>query len=158
MRVDPSTVIPTSEDTAERWIVFHKALKSWFGKQSANAYFLKFWNQRAGAGTSADTHDLREYMDEQGVDLTTDWKGELTDFGMGFVDWFSDTANVLRVVAIGVVVLGVGLIAYYIIKSTNQGKSIGRMVIDSPISLKGSVKSLGRSGAIKAPSNVKLLS
>lgn len=158
MRVDPSTIIPTSEDTSERWIVFHQALKSWFGKQSANAYFLKFWNQRAGAGTSADTHDLREYMDEQGVDLTTDLKGELTDFGIGFIDWFSDTANVLRAVVIGTVVLGVGLIAYYIIKSTNRGKSPAQMIIDAPIGLKGGVKSLGRSGAIKAPNTVKLLS
>lgn len=149
MRVDPSTIIPTSEDTSERWIVFHKALKSWFGKQAANAYFLKFWNQRAGAGTSADTHDLREYMNDQGVDLTTDWKGELTDFGAGIVDWFSDTANVLRVVAIGVVVLGAGLIAYYIIKSTNQGKSVGQMVIDAPVGWKGATRAVGSRSTAK---------
>lgn len=149
MRVDPSKVIPTSEDTSERWIVFHKALKSWFGKQSANAYFLKFWNQRAGAGTSADNHELREYMSGQGVDLTTDWKGEMTDFGMGIVDWFSDTANVLRAVAIGVVVLGVGLVAYYIIHSTNQGKSVGQMVIDAPIGWKGATRAIGSRGTAK---------
>ena len=150
MRVDPSKVIPTSDDNAESWIVFHKALKSWFGKQSANAYFLKFWNQRAGAGTSADTRDLREYMDDQGVDLTTDFKGEMTDFGMGIVDWFGDTASTMRAVVIGAVVLGVGLIAYYIIKSTNRGKSASQIVFNSPIGLKG--KALGRSG------NIKLLS
>jgi hypothetical protein len=157
MRVDPSKVIPTSDDNAESWIVFHKALKSWFGKQSANAYFLKFWNQRAGAGTSADTHDLREYMDEQGVDLTTDFKGEMTDFGMGIVDWFGDTANVLRAVVFGTVILGVGLIAYYIIKSTNKGKSAGQMIMDSPISLRGGTKALGGSKALGTASNVKLL-
>jgi hypothetical protein len=152
MRVDPSKVIPTSDDKAESWIVFHKALKSWFGKQSANAYFLKFWNQRAGAGTSADTHGLREYMDSEGVDLTTDFKGDVTDFGMGIVDWFGDTANVLRAVVIGTVVLGVGLIAFYIIKSTNKGKSAGQMIYDSPIRLKGGTKSIGTA------SNAKLVS
>lgn len=149
MRVDPSKVIPTSDDYAESWIVFHKALRSWFGKQAANAYFLKFWNQRAGAGTSADTHDLREYMDEQGVDLTTDFRGEMTDFGMGIADWFGDTANVLRAVTIGIVVLGVGLIAYYIIKSANQGKSVSQMIYDTPLGLKGYSKSVGASNSVK---------
>ena len=160
MRVDPSKVIPTSDDNAESWIVFHKALKRWFGKQSANAYFLKFWNQRAGAGTSADTHDLREYMDGEGVDLTTDFKGEMTDFGLGIVDWFGDTANVLRAVVIGTVILGVGLIAYYIIKSTNRGKSAGQMVMDAPIpiGMKGGARALGGSKAMSAPSTLKLLS
>lgn len=133
MRVDPSKVIPTSEDTSERWIVFHKALKSWFGKKSANAYFLKFWGQRAGAGSSADTRDLREYMDSQGVDITTDWKGEVTDATLDFFGWFGDTANALRAVVIGTVILGVGLVAYYIVKNTNKGKSAGEMIIDSPI-------------------------
>ena len=152
MRVDPSKVIPTSDDNAESWIVFHKALKSWFGKQSANAYFLKFWNQRAGAGTSADTRDLRQYMDDQGVDLTTDFKGEMTDFGMGIVDWFGDTANVMRGVVIGAVVLGVGLIAFYIYKSINSGKSGSQIVFDAPIGLKGGAKALGKTG------NIKLLS
>ena len=160
MRVDPSKVIPTSEDNAESWIVFHKALKSWFGKQGANAWFLKFWNQRAGAGTSADTHDLREYMDEQGVDLTTDFKGEMTDFGMGIVDWFGDTANVVRAVVIGTAILGMGLIAYYIIKSTNRGKTPGQMVLDAPvpIGIKGGARAFGASKAIGTPSTVKLLS
>lgn len=148
MRVDPSKVIPTSEDTAERWIVFHKALKSWFGKQAANAHFLKFWNQRAGAGTSADTHDLRKYMETQGVDLTTDFKGQIADFGLGILDWFEDSANVVRVVIFGTVILGVGLIAYYIIKSTSNGKSAGQMVLDIPVGIKGGAKTLRGSKSI----------
>lgn len=146
MRVDPSKVIPTSEDTSENWIVFHKALKSWFGKSAANAYFLKFWNQRAGAGTSADTHGLREYMESQGVDLTTDLKGEMTDLGMGIVDWFGDTANVLRVVVFGAVIVGVGLIAYYVIKRANQGDSGAAIRLDAPVN------------SLKGTSDIKLLS
>ena len=99
-------------------------------------------------------------MDGEGVDLTTDFKGEMTDFGLGIVDWFGDTANVLRVVVIGTVILGVGLIAYYIIKSTNRGKSAGQMVMDSPIpiGMKGGARALGGSKAMSAPSTVKLLS
>jgi hypothetical protein len=157
MRVDPSQIVPTSDDTSERWIAFHKALRSWFGKQSANAYFLKFWNQRGGAGSSADTHDLRDYMKDQGVDLTTDWKGEITDFGEGILDWFSDTANVIRVVIIGTAVLGVGLIAFYIIRGTNRGKSAGQMIIESPVSPVGRLKALRGTRSLGSPKTLKLI-
>lgn len=160
MRVDPSTVIPTSEDTPESWIVFHKALKSWFGKKSANAYFVKFWNQRAGAGSTADTHDLREYMEEQGVDLTTNFKGEITDFGAGILDWFKDTVNVLRAIIFGAIIIAIGLIAYYVIKSTNKGKSAKEIVLDAPIpatGLKGS-KAIGAvTPALSGQNTLKLL-
>lgn len=157
MRVDPSKVIPTSEDTSERWIAFHKALRSWFGKQSANAYFLKFWSQRGGAGSSADTHDLRDYMKDQGVDLTTDWKGEMTDFGAGILDWFSDTANVLRVVVIGTAVLGIGIIAFYIIRNTNRGKSASQMIIESPISPTRRISALRGTRSLGSPKTLKLI-
>lgn len=132
MRVDPSKVIPTSDDTPERWVAFHKALKKWFGKESANAWFLKFWTQRAGAGSSADTHDLREYMEEQGVDLSTTWSGRFKDGTMDIVDWFGDTANILRAIVFGTLIVGVGLVAYYVIKSTNKGKSAGGMMQGIP--------------------------
>ncbi|MNL41228.1 hypothetical protein D3C87_1636280 [compost metagenome] len=82
----------------------------------------------------------------------------MTDFGMGIVDWFGDTANVLRAVVIGTVILGVGLIAFYIIKNTNRGKSAGQMIADAPIGLKGGTKFLGGSKSLGAPSSVKLLS
>lgn len=149
MRVDPSKIVPTSEDTPERWIAFHKALKSWFGKQSANAYFLRFWGQRAGAGTSADTHSLRDYMDTQGVDLTTDWKGSLSDFSWGISDWFSDGAKTIRFVIVGTLVVGVGLVAFYFIHSTLQNKSVGQMIMDAPVSPVGKYKALKGSKTVK---------
>jgi hypothetical protein len=156
MRIDPSKIIPTSDDTAERWVVFHKALKSWFGKQSANAFFLQFWGQRAGAGTSADSHDLREYLDTQGVNLSTDMKGEITDTTLDFFDWFGDTANVLRAVVIGTVVLGVGLVAYYIIKKTNKGQSAAQMLMDSPLPM-GRLNSAKAIGGVNASSATKAI-
>jgi hypothetical protein len=156
MRIDPSKIIPTSDDTAERWVVFHKALKSWFGKKSANAFFLQFWGQRAGAGTSADTHKLRDYLDTQGIDLTTDRKGEITDTALDFLGWFEDTANQLRAVVIGTVILGVGLVAYYIIKNTNKGKSAQQIIMDAPLSI-GRWKSAKAIGGANASSVTKAI-
>lgn len=101
--------------------MFHKALKDWFSKNEANAQFTRFWNQRAGAGSAADTHDLREYMEEQGVDLTTTTKNEIIDKTMGFFEWFGDTANWLRGIVIGALIVGVAVIAYVIIQFTKKG-------------------------------------
>ncbi len=134
MRPDPSKIIPTSADTPEQWVLWHKLLKGWFTKKEANSHWLRFWNQRAGAGSAADTHDLRSYMEGQGIDLTTDTKGKITDSVMDVVDWGVETANWVRGIIIGGVILGIGLIAYYIVKSTNNGKSAGEMVGSLPIS------------------------
>lgn len=128
MKTDPSKIIPTSDSPAEMWVNWHKALRKWFNKNEANTHWLRFWQQRAGSGSNADSHSLRVYMQKQGVDLTTGALGILTDQAVNVVDWYSDTINASRLIIMGTVVLGVGLIAYFIIKSTNQGKSVGEMV------------------------------
>lgn len=120
MRTDPSTVIPVSGDPAESWIVFHKALKSWLGKDAANAYFLKFWNQRAGAGSPADTHSLREYMDGQDVDLTTTWKGDVVDTAFSIRDWIADAGKVVGIIILTIAGLVIGLVVYIVVKGTNR--------------------------------------
>ena len=131
MRTDPSKMIPTSDSTAEIWVNWHKALREWFAKNEANTHWLRFWNQRAGAGTDADTVNLRAYMREQGVDLTTTTLGQVTDSVAGVFDWFSDTINMTRIIIVIAAVTGIGLIAFFIISSTKQGKSAGEMVIDA---------------------------
>jgi hypothetical protein len=132
MRTDPSKRIPTNDDTAEQWIAWHKSLKRWFHKKEANEHWLGFWNQRAGAGSEPDTHTLRKYMEDQGVDLTTTNMNSFKDSAIGIVDWFGDTFNAIRFIVLGAVVVGVGLIAYYVIKKTNQGKSAKEMIPARP--------------------------
>lgn len=127
MRTDPSKYIPTSADTAEQWIEWHKSLKKWFNKNLANQYWLQFWNQRAGAGSSADTHTLRKYMDGEGVDLTTTATGEMADVALGALEWGAETMNWIRGIILGGVILAMGLIAYYIIQNTRKGKTMGEM-------------------------------
>lgn len=121
MKTDPSKFIPNSESAPEQWIIFHKALKSWFSKTEANAQFTRFWNQRAGAGSNADTHDVRAYMEEEGVDLETTASGEVTDSVYGFFGWFGTAANWLRGIIIGALIVGILLIAFVVMQITKKG-------------------------------------
>lgn len=133
MRADPSKYIPTSVDTAEQWIEWHKTLNKWFSLNETNAQWLRFWNQRAGAGSEADTHELRSYMSDQGVNITTDMSGAVTDSVMDVVDWFGDTFNWLRGIVIGAVILAIALVAFYIIMGSIHRKSAQQMALDAPI-------------------------
>lgn len=132
MRQDPSknTVIPTSVSAPEQWVNWHKLLKKWFSLQEANQRWLAFWNQRAGAGSSADTHDLRVYMESQDVDLTTTLSGDFEDGLYKVKDWFTDTANTIRFIVLGAMVVGIGLVAIYFVRKTNQEVRPGEMVLD----------------------------
>ncbi len=109
MRQDPSKFIPTSSDSSEMWVEWHKALKKWFSKNEANTHFVRFWNQRAGAGTDADTTDLRKYMKDQGVNLSTTASGKVADMGAGITEWVSSVGKILLILITiaGIVFIGV---------------------------------------------------
>ncbi|CAG5086775.1 hypothetical protein [Parvicella tangerina] len=124
MKSDPSRYIPNSTSSSEEWIAWHKQLKRWFSKTETNAYFVKFWNQRAGTGSVADTHSLREYMSSQGVELTTNWTGELSDVTHDVTDWFVSGLEWTRAIIIGTTILVMGIGAYYIIAQIKKGKTL----------------------------------
>lgn len=127
---DPSKHIPTSSSSAEEWVVWHKALKRWFSKNEANQYWVNFWNQRAGAGSDADVNSLRAYMKSQDVKLVTDTSGDITDTVVKATDWFASGIDTTRTLLFGGVILGMGLIAYYVIAQTRQGKTASDMALD----------------------------
>lgn len=119
----PCKNIPTTQSRSEVWINWHKSLRKWFDRQESNEHWLRFWQQRAGAGSTADTSDLREYMREQGVEITTDWSGEISDAVDGAMGWFSDSFTMLRNIFYGAIVLIIGIVAYFLITRINQGKT-----------------------------------
>lgn len=84
--------------------------------------FLRFWNQRAGAGTPADTYALRSYMEDQGVDLTTTFSGEVTDSVMGVFGWVGNTIEWIKGILIGAVILALAVIAFWVIMKAVKGK------------------------------------
>ncbi len=124
MRTDPSQYIPTSADPSEIWIEWHKSLRKWFSRNEANSHFLRFWQQRAGAGTTADTHSLRSYMQKQGVNLSTTTAGELTDMSVGVFNWFKNSATTARTLVIIGILAAMGLVIFYVVHSIRKGNSL----------------------------------
>ena len=143
---DPSKNIPTSVATAEQWIIWHKSLNKWFSKKDANDYWIRFWHQRAGAGSQADTVELRTYMSDQGVDLTTDWSGSVADGLSSIAEFFGDTFKLVRNIFFGAVILIIALIVYFLISGINKGKSPAEMFLD--------VRTLGATSKLKAIPNL----
>lgn len=149
MRVDPSISIPTSESPSEVWISWHKSLLKWFSLQEANSNWIRFWTQRAGVGTLADTHDLRSYMKSQDVELSTNWQGTITDGASSVADWFSGGFTMIRNIFLGAVILAMALIAFYIISNIRKGKSASQMAFD--------VRTLGATKKVRALKFQKLI-
>ncbi len=141
---DPSKHIPTGSSSAEEWVVWHKSLKRWFSKNEANQYWVSFWNQRAGAGSDADVNSLRAYMKSQNVNLVTDTSGDVTDALVKAGDWIGSGMEMTRTLLYGGVILGMGLIAYYVIAQTRQGRTASDMALD--------VTSIRTGGRLKAVS------
>lgn len=130
MKASPCKSIPNSVSPAESWVNWHKLLLKWFSKQEANQEWIRFWSQRAGAGAPADTHDLRDYMRSQGVDLTTDMSGEIRDKVENIGDWIGDTFSGIRAIFLGAVILAIALIAYYMITNIKRGKQMSEITAD----------------------------
>lgn len=141
-RLDPSLYIPTSDSTSEQWIEFHKALRKWFSKTESNNQWLRFWNQRGGAGSDADDHTLRSYMDDQGVDLTTDTAGEISDTIWGISDWIGDTAKWLRAIVIGIVLIVIALLTLYVYNHFVKQTPVDQIPISSSNSFSSRRKGL----------------
>ena len=127
---DPSKTIPTSIDPAESWINWHKRLLKWFSKDEANQQWIRFWTQRAGAGTTADTHDLRIYMKDQGVDISTTITGSLTDGAASVAEWFGNAFSGIKSLIFGVIILAIGLFTIYVLSNIQKGNRISDMATD----------------------------
>jgi hypothetical protein len=133
MKLDPSQTIPTASSKSENWIQWHKDLKKIFGKKKANSLWLYAWAKRGGINSSANDSVLREYMDSQGVDITTTALGELSDtignvldfgFGIGKV-MIIGTLSVVGLILIGILVK--------LFRNPNQQLNIGALPVPPQI-------------------------
>ncbi len=126
MKADPKKNIPQQNSNPEVWQNWHSSLKDNYGKKSANAIFLYAWSIR---GNKNDDANLRAYLKENGITLTTGVLGKTEDYASGIVDSIGDIFSVGKYFGIGIVVLGVGLTTILIynivkdpIKSANAAK------------------------------------
>ena len=105
-----------------------------FGKKKANSLWLFAWAKRGGVNSSANTSDLRNYMEGQGVNITTTTLNDITDtigdvLGFGF--------GVGKIVIIGTLSV-VGLILVGILvklfRNPNQQLNISALPVPPQIS------------------------
>ena len=123
-KFDPSQNIPQSNSDSEQWTQWHKALKSNFGKQTANSLWVKAWKKRGSP--AANSHDLRTYLDKNGVKLSTSTWDDIVDTGAGAFDFWGTyvKAGQWMVIGVGVIVVGgLGMIIYNLAK--NPAENIG---------------------------------
>jgi hypothetical protein len=133
-KLDPSLSVPTASSKSENWIQWHKDLKKMFGKKKANSLWLFAWAKRGGVNSSANTSDLRNYMEGQGVNITTTTLNDITDT-IGDVLGFS--FGVGKIVIIGTLSV-VGLILVGILvklfRNPNQQLNISALPVPPQIS------------------------
>ena len=108
----------------EEWIQWHKDLKSNFGKKVANSLWVKAWKIRGNS--SANTNELRSYMEKQGIKFDKSAWDSVVDAGADITDAFGTAFQVTKYVGIGLAVIvvgGLGMIVYNLAK--NPAKSVG---------------------------------
>ena len=120
MKIDPSKNIPTASSKSENWVQWHVDLKKMFGKKKANSIWLYAWTKRGGVNSSANTKDLRDYMDGQGVDITTTKLNELTDAIGNVLDFGLGVGKVLLIGGLSFVGLVLVAILIKLFKNSNQ--------------------------------------
>ena len=129
MKLDPSQTIPTASSKAENWIQWHKDLKKVFGKKKANSIWLYAWAKRGGVKSSANTSALRDYMDGQGVNVTTTSLGELSDAVGNVLDFGLGIGKIVIIGSLSVVGLILVLILIRLFKNSNQPLNISAIPI-----------------------------
>jgi hypothetical protein len=121
---DPTTNIPKYNSNSEDWIQWHKDLRQNFGKKIANSLWIKAWRIRGNS--SANTSDLRKYLDKQGIKISESAWDSVVDFGVGVSDAFGTAFQVTQYAGIGLAVIivgGLGMVVYNLAK--DPAKSIG---------------------------------
>jgi hypothetical protein len=115
--------IPSGQSEATEWMQWHKQLKMRFGKKKANLMWMKAWRLRAGAGSSASTVELRNYMGKQGVNIDTTSLESIADTVDDIGDFFGGilSAGLWVGVAIGgVLLIAVGAAVYQLVRNPRK--------------------------------------
>ena len=123
-KADVTNSIPSYNAKFEEWIQWHKDLQSNFGKKIANGLWTKAWKIRGNS--SANTNELRSYMDKQGVKFDKSAWDSVVDVGDNITDAFGTAFQVTKFVGIGIAVIvvgGLGMIVFNLAKS--PAKNIG---------------------------------
>lgn len=133
MKLDPSKTIPTASSKSENWIQWHKDLKKIFKKKKANSIWLYAWAKRGGVKSSANTSELRNYMDGQGVDITTTSLGELSDSIGNVLDFGFGVGKVIIIGGLSITALILIGILVKLFRNPNQQLNVSALPVPPQI-------------------------
>lgn len=133
MKLDPSKTIPTASSKPENWIQWHKDLKKIFNKKKSNSIWLYAWAKRGGINSPANTSSLRDYMDGQGVDITTTSLGELSDKIGNVLDFGFGVGKVIVIGGLSITALILIGILVKLFRNPNQQLNISALPVPPQI-------------------------
>jgi len=118
MKADPTYNIPTNASEFNEWKQWHMELRKTFGRKIANQLFTKAWKFRGS--NSANTRELRLYLDKFGIKIPESGWDKIVDLGGDVTDYFSDTFKIAKYAGLiigGIMVAGLGVAVYNIAKN-----------------------------------------
>lgn len=127
VKADVTANIPQVSSPPEVWEQWHKDLKAFFGKKTANSIWVKAWKLRGS--TKSSTVELRKYLSDNGIKISTTSLQDVKDLGSGVTDMAGDIFKVGKYagIAIGVIIIGgAGMIIYNLAKAPAQ--SVGTII------------------------------
>jgi hypothetical protein len=105
--------IPSKSSGTAVWKEFHIQLKDNYGKKIANAVFVKAWEMRGGIDSPANSSELRQYLEKNGISIDKNGLATIIDSVTGIVDYFGDFMVAGKWITIGltaVIALGIGVL------------------------------------------------
>ena len=130
MKIDPSRNIPTASSESQEWIQWHKDLKKIFGKKKANSIWTYAWSKRGGVDAKANSLNLSNYMEKQGVDIDRTTVAEIGEFLDDARKGFMSTGKWILIIGGGIVAIILLKILTDLIKDPN--KSVGQAMMFHP--------------------------
>jgi hypothetical protein len=124
--VTPDKTVPTRSSSGDDWIQWHKDLKRFFGKKDANTIWSAAWDKRESS--SANTRELRSYMERQGIDIDTSGFLKGTDSALDFMDFIGNIFKVSGIVGLVVVIAILSIIGVALFNVAKNPEAVGKGV------------------------------
>jgi hypothetical protein len=117
--------VPTTNTTAGGWQQWHQSLVKCFGRAGANDIWMIAWERYGRRNPNAYSTSLAQYMQGQGVTLTTSGGESLALAGANFmssVGGYFNFMKILNIVVVGGIAVGFLMLLYNLIMNPEKAK------------------------------------
>lgn len=110
--------MPDFQSTDIEWLNWYEKLSSRYGRSDAARIFLAAWRKRGS--NKANTSDLRDRLNDDGIKISTNVFQDAIDVGDSITDAFGNMMKIGKYTAFavgGILILGLGLFVYNVAKN-----------------------------------------